>query len=141
MKTRLLLIAHAPLAQALHLCAQHVFPDCAAELLTLDVEPHESPEQTLAAARALLAPAGGAPVLVLTDIVGATPCNVARRLVDGVHSRLVSGVNLPMLLRVLSYRGEPLQVLLERALVGGTQGVTEVLAERASHKFEPHASS
>lgn len=128
MKTRLLLIAHAPLAQALHDCAGHVFPDCAADLWTLDVPADECPEDTLARARALVAQSGGAPVLLLTDVVGATPCNVAQRLVDGERVRLVAGVNLPMLLRAMCYRAEPLAALVERALVGGAQGVAEVAA-------------
>ena len=65
-------------------------------------------------------------VLVLTDVFGATPCNVAQRLVDGVNSRLVTGVNLPMLLRAVSYRAENLDSLVSRAVVGGTQGVMQV---------------
>lgn len=126
MHTRLFIIAHAPLASALRECAVHVFPDCAADLLVLDVPPHEPPEQTLAAARALLEPLGAASVLVLTDVVGATPCNVAQRLVDDVHSHLLAGVNLPMLLRAWCYRAEPLDALAKRALAGATQGVMRV---------------
>ena len=126
MNTRLFIIAHAPLAHALRECAMHVFPDCADDLLALDVPPHEPPEQTLAAARALLEPLGAASVLVLTDVVGATPCNVAQRLVDDVHSHLLAGVNLPMLLRAWCYRAEPLDALAKRALAGATQGVMRV---------------
>jgi len=63
---------------------------------------------------------------VLTDIFGATPSNVAQKLVDGVASRLITGVNLPMLLRSVSYRHEPLDTLVSRAVIGGTQGVMQV---------------
>jgi PTS system ascorbate-specific IIA component len=65
-------------------------------------------------------------MLVLTDVFGATPCNVAQRIVDGSRSRLVAGVNLPMLLRAVTYRREPLDVLVARAMAGGTQGVMQV---------------
>ena len=65
-------------------------------------------------------------MLVLTDIFGATPSNVAQKLVDGVKSRLITGVNLPMLLRSVTYRHEPLDALVSRAVVGGTQGVMQV---------------
>ena len=123
-----LLIAHAPLANALRQGALHVFPDCAADLQALDVPPDEPPEATLLAARALRAQQDNAPLLVLTDLLGATPSNVAQRLVDGVHSRLVAGVNLPMLLRAVTYRAEPLEQLAARALAGGTQGVVPVAA-------------
>ena len=65
-------------------------------------------------------------VLVLADIFGATPSNVAQKLVDGGKSRLITGVNLPMLLRAVSYRHEPLETLVSRAVIGGTQGVMQV---------------
>jgi PTS system ascorbate-specific IIA component len=64
--------------------------------------------------------------LVLTDVVGATPANVAQQLVDGQEARLVAGVNLPMLLRSISYRHEPLDDLVARALSGGAQGVVQL---------------
>lgn len=128
MNTRILLIAHAPLANALRECALHVFPDCASDVLALDVPPHEPPEQTLAAAQALLPGDAATPVLVLADVFGATPCNVAQRLVDDEHSCLIVGVNLPMLLRALCYRSEPLEALTARALAGATQGVMRVAA-------------
>jgi PTS system ascorbate-specific IIA component len=51
---------------------------------------------------------------------------VAQKLVDGVSSRLIAGVNLPMLMRAVTYRNEPLEALVARALAGGTQGVMQV---------------
>lgn len=126
----ILIIAHAPLAHALRSCALHVFPDCDGELAAIDVQPNLPPEETLATARIALEqltqPAHIKGVLVLTDIFGATPSNVAQKLVDGVKSRLITGVNLPMLLRSVSYRHEPLEALVSRAVVGGTQGVMQV---------------
>ena len=123
MSTRILIIAHAPLANALRDCALHVFPDCSAEVLAMDVPPHEAPEDSLSAARLLLAAEPESDTLVLTDVTGATPANVARRLVNGFNTRLVAGVNLPMLLRTVCYRHESLDQLTERAMDGGTQGV------------------
>ncbi|RYY85024.1 MAG: PTS fructose transporter subunit IIA [Comamonadaceae bacterium] len=126
----ILLIAHAPLAHALRQCALHVFPDCEAVVSAIDVQPNLSPEETLATARIAMQQLARLPqvkgVLVLTDIFGATPSNVAQKLVDGVTSRLITGVNLPMLLRSVSYRHEPLDALVARAVVGGTQGVMQV---------------
>ncbi len=122
----ILIIAHAPLAHALRQCALHVFPDCERGVQSLDVQPHVSPEETMAAARIAMEQLGTGQVLVLTDVFGATPCNVAARLVDGVRSKLVAGVNLPMLLRTVTYRHESLDALVSRALVGGAQGVMQV---------------
>jgi len=126
----ILLIAHAPLANALRQCALHVFPDCGNLVVAIDVQPNLSPDETLGAARIALDQLSRIPqvkgVLVLTDIFGATPSNVAQKLVDGVGSRLITGVNLPMLLRAVTYRHEPLETLVSRAVVGGTQGVMQV---------------
>ena len=126
----ILIIAHAPLAHALRQCALHVFPDCGAQVSCVDVQPATSPEESLASARIALDQLIHAPsvqsVLVLTDVFGATPSNVAQRLVDGQRTRLVTGVNLPMLLRAVSYRHEPLDALVARAVSGGTQGVMQV---------------
>lgn len=126
----ILLIAHAPLANALRQCALHVFPDCGSWVVAIDVQPNLSPEETLGSARIALDQLGRNPqvkgVLVLADIFGATPSNVAQKLVDGATSRLITGVNLPMLLRAVTYRHEPLDTLVSRAVVGGTQGVMQV---------------
>ena len=126
MNNRILIIAHAPLASALRQCVLHVFPDAADALAAFDVQPHVAPEETLAGATHALGRLGVGPTLVLTDVFGATPCNVAQKLVDGLNSRLIAGVNLPMLLRTVTYRMEPLDALVARALAGGTQGVTQV---------------
>jgi PTS system ascorbate-specific IIA component len=123
------IIAHSPLAQALRQCALHVFPDCEQVIVALDVLPNVSPEESLASARIMLDQQYQAPrsqVLVLTDVFGATPCNVAQKLIDGTRSRLVAGVNLPMLLRAVTYRHEPLDALVQRAIAGGNAGVMQV---------------
>jgi len=144
----ILLIAHAPLANALRQCALHVFPDCADHVMAIDVQPNLRPEETLAAARIALEQlkevAGITGVLVLADIFGATPSNVAQKLVDGATSRLITGVNLPMLLRSVSYRHESLEQMVSRAVVGGTQGVMQVAITapqnqaRRNHDPEEH---
>jgi PTS system ascorbate-specific IIA component len=122
----ILIIAHAPLASALRQCVAHVFTDNPEGVAALDVQPNTPPEETLAQARIMLAQLGATDALVLADVFGATPCNVAQKLVDGVHSKLITGVNLPMLLRTVSYRHETLDALVARALIGATQGVMQV---------------
>lgn len=119
----ILLIAHAPLGQALFACAEHVFADCREYVSVLDVLADESPEQTLQRARTLLQASGAARTLVMADVVGATPSNVAQRLVEGSAAQLLVGVNVPMLLRAICYRHEPLHALADKALAGGQQGM------------------
>ena len=136
------IIAHAPLASALRQCVLHVFPDNPAGVVALDVQPNLPPEETLAQARMMFKHMGTSHALVLTDVFGATPCNVAQKLVDGVNSKLLAGINLPMLLRAVSYRHEPLDALVVRALAGGTQGVMQVAItapqNQAKRKHDPN---
>nr|WP_315230083.1 PTS fructose transporter subunit IIA [uncultured Limnohabitans sp.] len=127
MTNRIFIIAHAPLAQAMRDCAMHVYPECAATVIALDVLPNVEPEDTLTQARQALAGSEGDGLLVLTDIFGATPANVAQKMVaNNGNAKLIAGVNLPMLFRAVCYRHEPLDALVTRALVGGTQGVMQV---------------
>jgi mannose PTS system EIIA component len=136
----ILVIAHAPLATALRACVLHVFPDSASGVAALDVQPNTPPEESLAQARALMRQLDMPCTLVVTDVFGATPCNVAQKLVDGVHSKLITGVNLPMLLRTVSYRHESLDALISRAMIGATQGVIQVAvtAPQNQSRRSPH---
>jgi PTS system mannose-specific IIA component len=144
MNTGILIIAHSPLASALRACVLHVYPEAAAGVMALDVPANESPDTTRLSAIALLAQLGAPNALVLTDVFGATPCNVAQKVVDGVRSKLVAGVNLPMLLRTVNYRHEPLDVLVARALTGGAQCIMQVAVtapqnqNRKSHDQNHH---
>ena len=130
----LLIIAHAPLASSLKAVAQHAFPDCARLLEALDVEPTMTPEEVEVKARELLARVQKPEALILTDVFGATPCNVAQRLADGTQVKVITGVNVPMLWRSLCYADEPLDAILTRALAGATQGVMQVATSRPQNQ-------
>jgi mannose PTS system EIIA component len=123
--THILIVAHAPLASALGQLARHTFPDCAAGLSVIDVAADESPATIEARVRQLVAHRAA---LILTDVFGATPCNAALQVADGVQVRVVCGVNVPMLWRSLCYAGEPLDALVTRAVDGGAQGVMRLAA-------------
>jgi PTS system ascorbate-specific IIA component len=130
----LLLIAHAPLASSLKAVAMHVYPDCSHRLVALDVAPGANPDDVEAEARALLATLGQPEALILADVFGATPCNVALKLADGLRTRVVTGVNVPMLWRALCYADEPLDALVARAVTGGAQGVMQVAASKRQNQ-------
>jgi PTS system ascorbate-specific IIA component len=119
----ILIIAHTPLASALRACALHVFPDCASGVQAVDVPADEAPEDTLVRAQQAMQGLGGDGVLLISDVFGATPCNVAQKLNDGVSTRLVSGANLPMLLRAITYREKGMETMLSKAISGGRDGV------------------
>jgi mannose PTS system EIIA component len=142
MNNGIFIIAHAPLASALRQCVLHVFPDAATSLAVFDVQPNMPSDETLASARMTLSMLNTPFTLVLTDLFGATPCNVAQKLVDGVSSRLITGVNLPMLMRAVTYRQESIDALVARALAGGTQGVMQVaVTAPQNQKRRPHDQS
>jgi mannose PTS system EIIA component len=138
MNTGILIIAHTPLASALRACVLHVFPDTGDGVLALDVASEASTQTTQAQATALLAQLKTPQTLVLTDVFGATPCNVAQKVVDGISARLVAGVNLPMLLRTINYRHEALDILVGRAQAGGTQGIMQVAVTAPQNQARTH---
>lgn len=121
------IIAHVPLASALRACALHVFPEAHAHIVAFDVQPNLPADESQANAAIMLEQlakaTGNSSTLMLTDIFGATPCNVAMKLIDGVNCKLIAGVNLPMLMRAMTYRHETLDTLVSRASAGGIQGV------------------
>jgi PTS system ascorbate-specific IIA component len=132
--TRILLLAHAPLASALRDVAQHVFPECVPGVEAIDVGPGQSAESLEADLRTRLDARQDEDTLVLVDAFGATPCNVAQRVADGVRVRVVAGVNVPMLWRTLCYRHETLEALVDRAVAGATQGVMHVAVTRRQNQ-------
>ena len=120
----ILIIAHGALGECLIHCASHVMGRRPVRLRQLGVTIHDEPEVMLAHGRELVRDLDdGAGVLILSDICGATPSNIATRLVVPGKVELVSGISLPMLVRALTYREEPLESVLEKAMVGGVNGV------------------
>jgi len=63
---------------------------------------------------------------VLIDLFGATPCNIACSLISNHRVRVVGGVNLPMLVKLMNYPATDLDTLVNIALSGGCQGVLDV---------------
>jgi PTS system ascorbate-specific IIA component len=125
----LLIIAHAPLATSLKAVVGHVFPD-EKGIEAIDVAPDMSPDHVERLARVALAAVADPEALVMTDVFGATPCNVSMRLADGAQVRVVVGVNVPMLWRAVTYRKNPLPAVVERAVAGGVQGVMQLAPSR-----------
>jgi len=125
MSVGVLLLTHEAMGAALISAARHVLGRLPLPVDVQEVTPNADPDQTLrdAATRARDLDHGDG-VLVLSDLYGATPCNVANRLPGlGVHMHCVSGLNLPMLLRVLNYPEQSLDELAQTAATGGRGGI------------------
>jgi PTS system mannose-specific IIA component len=130
----LLIIAHAPLASSLKAVAEHAYPDCARQLAALDVVATLPVEEVEAQARHVIESLAARELLIFTDVFGATPCNIAQRLADGVRVKVVTGVNVPMLWRTLCYVDESLDAVVARAIAGATQGVMQVATSRPQNQ-------
>lgn len=124
----LLLITHDTFGEALIQCACHVLNKRPVQVMQLGVAAGDDPNDLLPLARQLLTLVdSGEGVLVMTDIYGATPSNLAAKLLDAGKIEGLAGVNLPMLLRAINYRDKGMETLLMRATGGGRDGVLNML--------------
>ena len=123
----ILLVTHNGLGHSLLDCVGHVLGSIPPNLKSLAVlasdEPHSKEEEGRALIREL---DQGQGVLLLTDIFGATPSNIATRLCRPGQVQGVAGVNLPMLLRVVVYHDKPLAELAEIAIAGGREYIVPI---------------
>ena len=120
----ILIVAHGAFGEALIHSASHVLGKRPLRVRQVGVTVHDEPEAILPQARDLVSQLDeGDGVLVLTDMYGATPGNIALRLLEPGKVEGISGVNLPMLIRALTYREEALESLIGKALSGATEGV------------------
>ena len=131
MSVGIVIVAHEPMASALYACGCHVF-HAQSGVLIYDVASQNEPEISEAAVLDLIGRAdSGEGVLVLTDVMGATPSNVANRAAAaarhaGHNVALLAGANTPMLLRAMTYRSLPLDEVTKRAMAGAKQAVLRV---------------
>ena len=123
----ILIVAHGAFGEALIHSASHVLGKRPLRVRQVGVTVHDDPEAILPQAQNLVRELNeGDGVLVLTDIYGATPGNIALRLLVPGRVEGVSGVNLPMLVRALTYRNEPLKTVITKAISGGIEGVMQM---------------
>ncbi len=120
----ILIVSHGTLGESLIHSASHVLGRRPLFLRQLGVTVHDDPEAILPVAEDLIRFLDqGQGVLVLTDIYGATPSNIAAKLLRPGRVEGLAGVNLPMLIRALTYRDEPLAVALEKSFSGAGEGI------------------
>ena len=126
-----LIVTHGEIGTALLHSASQILGNPAPQVATLSVWRQDDPDDLILRAQELIAGIDdGEGVLVLTDIFGATPGNVVSRLLQDGRIEGVSGVSLPMLLRVLSKRKGPLSAAVQRAMSGGAEGVVHMNSDR-----------
>ena len=123
----ILLVAHNGLGGSLAECVRHVLGRMPDNLRVLSVLAEEDPQQKLAEGEALIRELdNGSGVLILTDVFGATPANIGRRLCHAERVSGVAGVNLPMLLRVVCSSNKSLQEMADLAVEGGRECIVHM---------------
>ena len=123
----ILIVSHGTFGESLIHSASHVLGKRPLFLRQLGVTVHDDPEAILPVGEDLIRFLDqGDGVLILTDIYGATPSNIAARLLRPGRVEGLAGVNLPMLIRALTYRTETLLKMRDKALEGATEGVTRM---------------
>lgn len=119
------LLTHGTLGESLIQCACHVLNRRPPQLAQLGVSAQDDPLDILPTARRWVESVdSGKGVILLTDIFGATPSNIALKLLEPGHVEGIAGANLPMLLRILTYREkDDIHTVIQKAVAGGCDGV------------------
>ena len=126
-----LIVSHGDIGTSLLTSASQILGEPPAQVATLSVWRADDVDDLVLRARELMESLdSGDGVLVLTDIFGATPGNVVSRLLQAGRIEGVSGVSLPMLLRVLTGRNGSLSASVQRAMTGGAEGVVHMNDDR-----------
>jgi PTS system ascorbate-specific IIA component len=123
----ILLITHGELGKSLIECATHVLGDKPKLLDSLTIEndcAHENMYKEISEKINLLNQGDG--VLILTDIFGATPCNIITKIIEPGKVNAIAGVNLSMLIRSISYRHESFDALITKAIEGAKNGIIHI---------------
>ena len=130
----ILIIAHGGLGESLIHCVTHVLGKQPPQLAHFAVGTNDDPSDLLPQAQQAVNTLNtGSGVLILSDIYGASPCNLVTKLLAPGKVEGVAGVNLPMLVRVLNYRDKPIKVCLEKAVTGGRDGVVHFTKTTCDH--------
>ena len=135
----ILIVSHGAFGEALIHCASHVLSKRPQRVRQLGVTVHDDPEAILPQAEEMVKQLDeGQGVLVFTDILGATPSNIASRLLVPGRVEGVSGVNIPALWRALGHRSESVDRVAELAVSGGQQGLMHVSVTRPQYQTIKH---
>jgi PTS system ascorbate-specific IIA component len=123
----IMIIAHDTLGEALVRAVTHVLGSRPPQFEAMSVRAADDPAQLLPRAREMVARLDtGDGVVIFSDIYGATPCNLACKLLSSGKIEGMAGVNLPMLVRAFTYRTRGMDTLMKKAVSGGCEGVLHI---------------
>jgi PTS system ascorbate-specific IIA component len=126
----ILLVTHDGLGDSFLDCVKHVLGELPHNLRSLSVSAGDDIQQKSVEGQTIIKELDtGSGVLILSDVYGATPSNIARQLCHAERVMGVAGVNLPMLLRVIRYPPTTLSDLAKVAVEGGRGCITYINPE------------
>jgi len=122
--TNILLITHGTVGEAMLAMMIETLGQFPLPVKCLAVKAGDEPAELLAQARVMVDEFNGGDVIVLTDLFGSTPSNIASQLIkENAGMAMIAGVNIPMLIRMLNYADESTAVILDKAVSGGRDGI------------------
>ncbi|MFT5131719.1 MAG: PTS system mannose-specific IIA component [Gammaproteobacteria bacterium] len=127
MSVGLLLVSHDGIASSLLDTAMQMITDCTLNIELLTVERDSDPDEMLKHAHHLVNKLDtGDGVLILSDLFGSTPCNIAMACTTNAKVNAIAGLNLSMLVRVMNYPELDLSDLTVKAISGGQEGILQI---------------
>lgn len=127
----IVVIAHSEIANSFAYCVEHILAKRVDSLHILAVRKTEDTDSILERAKELIDKLNSDHgVLLLADLFGATPCNIAQKLVVKGRVELITGLNLPMLIRAISYAKSDLATTVAKALDGANSGIIYINGDK-----------
>lgn len=135
MSVTVFLITHSEVGKALHHTAKRMFGGkLSLPIRVMSVSCEINPVTAASRIKRSVEASSEQGVLILTDLYGSTPCNLVRRLLQNKKVAVVTGLNLPMLVRVLNYPRLSLVQLVQKAVSGGREGVVRCTQRAPANK-------
>jgi mannose PTS system EIIA component len=129
----IIIVAHAEIANSFAYCVEHILEKRVESLHIMPIKKTQDTKQMLDQLHELVAKlTQDEEVLILTDLFGATPSNLAKQLVMPGKVEMITGLNMPMLIRAITYADQDLSVCAARALEGSKSGVVYLNGDNAS---------
>ena len=126
----IIVIAHSEIANSLVSCAEHILAKRVANLHIISVKKTENTEHILERVNEFISSFGHErQLLLLTDLFGATPSNIATRLIKPGKIEMITGLNMPMLIRAISYADYDLRTCIDKSIEGGRNGIVYLNGE------------
>jgi len=124
MSVGIVVVTHGETARSLVAEAAFILDQDMSDIVTVAFDQSGEGDSGIERIRSAIGRAdSGEGVIVLSDLIGSSPCNQTADLLEEFHALMVSGVSLPMLLSVWNYRERPLEMVVRKAVESGQRGV------------------